>query len=187
MKFTGFENIDPAIRSIILITVAASYPAWGLGFEIGAYGRLFFDKLFVAWSISTALLVVMLFIPRSKLKVPKMAWYATVIPSLWLLMALAFRAAPEVKMLGQALTAIGFVAYAVCFPYVIYMTVSLAYPELNQVNRLKPGLAVGAIIALLVLAGFFAGKNHSYFLTCEDFEITGSYVPENCARSRPRL
>jgi hypothetical protein len=101
-------------------------------------------------------------------------------------MALVFRAAPEVRLLGQALTAIGFVAYAVCFPYVIYMTVSLAYPELNQVNRLKPGLAVGAIITLLVLAGFFAGKNHCYFLTCEDFEITGSHVPENCARSRPR-
>ena len=81
---------------MVLITVAIAYPAWNFGFDLGAFGRLFFDKVFVAWSISTALFFVLLFIPRTKLQVPKLAWYATVIPSLWLVLALTVRTAPPI-------------------------------------------------------------------------------------------
>ena len=68
----------------------------------------------------------MLFIPKTKLRVPKLAWYATVIPSLWLVLALTVRAAPDVQLLGYALTEIGLFAYVACFPYVIYLSVSVA-------------------------------------------------------------
>lgn len=37
MKFSGFENIDAGVRSAILISVAASYFAFDLGFEFGAH------------------------------------------------------------------------------------------------------------------------------------------------------
>ena len=60
MKLSGFEQLDPGVRAFILITVAIAYPAWEFGFEIGAFGRLFYEKVFVAWSISTALFVVLL-------------------------------------------------------------------------------------------------------------------------------
>lgn len=73
MKFSGFEEIDPGVRAFILIVIAIAYPAWDVGFELGAYGRLFFEKIFVAWSISTALFIVLVVIPRDKLRVPTVA------------------------------------------------------------------------------------------------------------------
>ena len=180
MKFSGFEDIDPGVRAFILIVIAIAYPAWDVGFELGAYDRLFYEKIFVAWSISTALLVVLLVVPRDKLRVPRIAWIATAVPSLWLVLALSIRTAPDVKLLGYALTAAGFVAYLACFPYVVYMAVSIAYPDLLRLTRRRSQIGLTAIILGLVGVGFIAGKNHSHFLTCEDFEISGHYVPADC-------
>ncbi len=186
MKFSGFEEIDPGVRAFILIIIAIAYPAWDLGFELGAYGRLFYEKVFVAWSISTALLIVLLVVPREKLQVPMLAWFATAIPSLWLILALGIRVAPDVKFLGYALTTAGFLAYVACFPYVVYMAVSIAYPDLVRLTRRRAQVALPIIIASLLGAGFLAGKNHSHFLTCEDFEISGNHIPADCRQlARP--
>ncbi len=181
MKLSGFENIDPGVRAFILITVAIAYPAWELGFEIGAFGRLFYEKVFVAWSISTALFVVLVIMPKEKFTVPWLAWAATAVPSLWLMLALGVHAAPEVRLLGHALTVIGFIAYLACFPYVIYMAVSIAYPDLLTITRRGPRIAVGGMVLGLVVLGFIAGRHHPQFLTCEDFTISGNYVPADCS------
>ena len=183
MKFSGFEEIDPGVRAFILIVMAIAYPAWDVGFEIGTYGHLFFEKVFVAWSVSTALFVALLVVPKDKFRVPTVAWFATAVPSLWLVLALSIRAAPDVKFLGYALTISGFVAYLACFPYVIYMAVSIAYPELLRVRRRRAQAALTAVILGLVATGFVIGKNHTHLLTCEDFEVSGLYVPADCRPS----
>lgn len=180
MKFSGFENIDPGVRAFILIVIAVAYPAWDAGFELGVFGQLFYEKVFVAWSISTALFIVLLVLPKDKLRVPTIAWFATLIPSLWLVLALAIRAEPDVRLLGYALTATGFVAYLACFPYVIYMAVSIAYPELLRVRKRRAQFALIGVIFGLVAIGYVIGKNHTHLLTCEDFEISGHYVPADC-------
>ncbi len=180
MRLAGFENLDPGVRAFILIVVAIAYPAWSFGFELGAYGRLFLEKIFVAWSVSTALFVTFVLVPKDKLQVPRLAWFVTAFPSLWLLFALAIRATPDVKLLGYALTTAGFIAYLVCFPYVIYMAISIAYPDLLRMEKPRSRIILGAIIFGLIAAGFLMGKNHQYFLTCEDFEVSGNYVPQEC-------
>ncbi len=180
MKFSGFEEIDPGVRAFILIVIAVAYPAWDFGFELGAFGRLFFEKIFVAWSMSTALFVVLLVLPKDKLTVPPLAWFATAFPSVWLVLALGIRATPEVELLGHALTAAGFIAYLACFPYVVYMAVSIAYPALLRVRRRRSRVALSVIILGLIGAGFVVGQNHQHLLTCADFEISGNYVPADC-------
>ena len=94
MKFSGFENVDPGVRSFILISVALAYPAWDFGFDFGVYGRLFFEKIFLAWSISSALLIALIVLPKENLEIPRIAWFATAIPTVWLLLVLINRAAP---------------------------------------------------------------------------------------------
>jgi len=182
MKLSGFDDIDPGVRSFILIAVAIAFPAWDFGFEIGAFGRLFFEKIFFAWSISTALLIVLLFIPRNRLQIPRIAWFATAIPSFWLVLAITTRLAPDDQVLRLALTVFGFIAYLACFPYVIYMAISIAYPELIRLGRAGPRVGVSVIVLFMAAAGYISGSNHSRLLTCEDFEISGHFVPENCGR-----
>ena len=182
MKTGAFHDLDPATRSFILITIAVAFPAWDLGFEIGAYGRLFFEKVFVTWSISTAMLIVLLMLPRKNLRVPRIAWFATAIPSLWLLFALVAHATPDVPLYTHALTIVGFVTYLACFPYVIYMSISIAYPDLLKLERALPKIGLTSVIVIMLAGGYVVGSNHSLFLTCEDFEISGNHVPEDCGQ-----
>ena len=180
MKFSGFENVDPGVRSFILISVALAYPAWDFGFDFGVYGRLFFEKIFLAWSISSALLIALIVLPKENLEIPRIAWFATAIPTVWLLLVLINRAAPADQLLRQTVTGIGFVAYLACFPYVIYMALAIAYPDFVRMQKKGPGIGVILVVLFMGATGYIAGSNHAYLLTCEDFEISGSYVPADC-------
>jgi hypothetical protein len=138
VKISGFENIDSGVRSAIVISVAASYFAWDIGFDFSVYGTIFFDKVFLVWSISFALLMIFIIIPQKILPVPRSLWVATAIPTLWVLVGLANRAAPDEILFRHALTILGFVAVLVCFPYVAYVITSVIYPDFTRMNRVAP-------------------------------------------------
>ena len=57
MKYTGFEDIDAGVRSAILISVAAAYFAYDIGFELGAHGSIFFEFAAVVVSFPYVLYV----------------------------------------------------------------------------------------------------------------------------------
>ena len=180
MKFSGFENIDAGVRSAILITVAAAYFAFDLGFEFGVHGQIFFEKIFFVWSITLALLIIFIIIPKRLLPVPPLLWVATAIPTLWLLVGLANRAAPDEFLFRHTVTILGFVAVLVCFPYVVYVIASVIYPDFTKMDRAAPKFGIVLVISIMVLAGYLVGSNHEHFLTCDDFDIAGQHVPDGC-------
>ena len=90
-----FYEIPPVARSFILLCVALAYAAWDIGFELGAHGRIFFEKLFMVWAISTALLISLLILPNKKRKVPYVAFAVTAFPSVWLILAMLARTSPD--------------------------------------------------------------------------------------------
>ena len=181
MKFSGFENVDAGVRSSIVISVAAAYFAWDIGFDFGVHGTIFFDKVFLVWSISLALLIIFIIVPKKILPVPRALWVATAIPTLWVLVGLANRAAPDEILFRHALTILGFVAVLVCFPYVAYVIVSAIYPDFTRMNRTAPKAGIALVVGIMVLAGYLVGSYHDHFLTCEDFEMSGQHVPADCS------
>ena len=184
MKFVDFQNIDAGTRSAILISVAAAFFAWDIGFELGVYGQIFPEKVFFAWSITTALLIMFVWIPKEELPVPPSLWVATAIPTLWLIVVLVNRAAPDEWLLRHVVTVLGFAAVLLCFPYVIYVSLSLLYPDVLKTKRSASKAGIIFVVIFMLLAGFFIGANHHWFLTCEDFEISGSHVPSDCVPHR---
>jgi len=182
VKPTGFENIDAGTRAIILISVAAAFFAWDIGFEFGAYGSIFFEKVFAAWSISLALLIIFIIIPKRLLTVPPTLWVATAISTLWLCIALVNRAAPDEILFRHLLTVLGFLVVLACFPYVAWVVVSVLYPDFAHIREIGPRLGIIFIIVIMVFVGYLIGSNHYRFLTCEDFELSGQSVPSNCSQ-----
>ena len=118
MEFKGFEDIDAGIRSAILISVACSFFAFDLGFEFGAHGTIYFEKVFFVWSVSFAMLLIFIIIPKRQLPVPPSLWVATAIPTLWVLIMLADRAAVGDIWIRHALTIAGFLAVLGLLPYI---------------------------------------------------------------------
>ena len=143
MKLSAFESLNPTARSFILLTVAVAYPVWDVGFELGAYGQLFFEKLFLVWTVATGMLIALFALPGQRVRIPKTALAATAFPSLWLVLAMVARASPESDGIRYALFASGLVAYLVCLPYVVYMAVSLMYPELVRRDNVRPSATPG--------------------------------------------
>ena len=181
------SEIPPVARSFILLCVALAYAAWDIGFELGAHGRIFFEKLFMAWSIATALLIALLVIPRDRKRLPLTAIAVTAFPSVWLILVLLARATPDTPGLDALLFVTGLVVYLACFPYVIYLGVSIAYPDLLAHNDRRPRLVMLMIVVALLAAGYLMGTHHQRLISCEDFEIAGQHVPENCRPESPRL
>jgi hypothetical protein len=182
MKFSGLENIDAGVRSSLVISVAAAYFAFDIGFDIGVYGRIFFDTVFLIWSVSLALLMIFTIIPKEILPVPRSLWVATAIPTLWVLIGLANRASPDEVLFRYALTILGFMAVLCCFPYVIYIITSVIYPDFTRMNRAAPKAGILLVIGTIAIVGYLVGSNHERFMTCEDFELSGQNVPTNCSR-----
>ena len=51
----------------------------------------------------------------------------------------------------------------------------------------RPRLAMLVIVVTLLAAGYRMGAHHQRLISCEDFEIAGQHVPENCRPETPRL
>ena len=51
----------------------------------------------------------------------------------------------------------------------------------------RPRLAMLVIVVTLLAAGYLMGAHHQRLISCEDFEIAGQHVPENCRPETPRL
>ena len=170
----------------MLMTIAIAYPMWDVGFEIGVYGKIFFEKIFSVWAVSTALLVALILVPRRFLEVTTPMLVATAFPSLWFGIALIARWLPELTVMGKVVFATGLVIYLGCVPILIYMIVALAYPEFLSVERKAPRVGLATVAALFLLAGFVVGSNHYHLLTCEDFELSGANVPAGCREIRPK-
>lgn len=180
MNSSSLRTIDEGVRSIVLICVAGAYLAWDIGFELGAYGRVTFDKIFIVWSVSLALLIVSAIIPKRILPVPAPLWFATAVPFLWLCIAMVNRAAPDEVMIRYLLTILGMIAVLACFPYVAFVLMTILYPDFANIAERRVKYAVLVTGVLMVCAGYFIGTHHERFITCEDFEISGEYIPEDC-------
>jgi hypothetical protein len=182
MKIKGLENIDAGVRSAILISVACAYFAWDLGFEFGVHGTIYFEKIFFVWSISLALLLIFIIIPKNQLPVPPSLWVAAAIPTLWVLIGLSERAAADEVWIRHALTVVGLIAVLGCIPFLAAVITSVIYPDFTRMDSALPKVGISVVIAAMVMIGYLVGINHHRFLTCEDFELSGQSVPENCSR-----
>jgi len=169
----------------MLMAIAIAYPMWDIGFEIGVYGKIFFEKIFSVWALSTALLIALILVPRRYLAVTTPMLVATAFPTLWFGVALIARWAPELTVMGKVVFVTGLVIYLGCVPILIYMIVALAYPELASFDRRGPRIGLAIVVAMFLLAGLVVGKNQYHLLTCEDFELSGANVPADCREIRP--
>ena len=181
MNFKGFEDIDAGVRSAILISVACSFFAWDLGFEFGVHGTIYFEKVFFVWSVSLSMLLIFIIVPKRLLPVPPSLWVATAIPTLWVLIGLADRAAMGEIWIRHALTVIGFVAVLGCIPYLAVVLASVIYPDFVKMNKTLPKVGISVVLGIMVIIGYLVGANHQKFLTCTDFELSGQFVPEDCS------
>ncbi|MGI9611262.1 MAG: hypothetical protein ACR2QO_00015 [Acidimicrobiales bacterium] len=164
-----------------MATITLSLLVWPIGFNLGAYGVVFYDDMFRMVVATAATLGVVVVVSSPGRRVPWYVVLALASPACWLVAAvLLFDSVAEAAR-SPGLGTIGLAIVVVSMPITLRILVMLFNPELTGPadRRVRFGSAV--IVVGAALAGFVVGANNDAFLVCDDFKVAGADLPANCA------
>jgi hypothetical protein len=178
MKF--IHDINSTTRTFLLAAVAMAAPAGETGFQLGAWGELFYSRPMGAWAVVTSLLLALLLVPRRKIPVPPAYLLVLIVPSVWILLKMFMLDATGGEVFYPVLFWFGVASYMLCLPFAAYLIIQIINPDLLNLKGLRPKLSLAAILLTMFLIGFTLGRNNHLFVHCEDFTLAGDFPPANC-------
>lgn len=185
MRIETHIELNRTARTFLICAIALAFPFWSAGFELGAYGELFYIRKITAWSTVTAALVALLLIPRKAAPVSPLQLLILAVPSIWLLVAAAIGAQSGGEVLRPVLFVLGTASYLFCLPYAVYLIVQIINPEILSLEGWGPKVRLVALAVVFVAVGFGVGARNDLFMTCQDFEVAGDTPPANCRPANP--
>ncbi|WP_291045378.1 hypothetical protein [Herbiconiux sp.] len=163
------------ITGVLLIGMCVV--VWWPAFTIGAWGEPFFDQALGVWAASTAALIVVLLERRRRGGRKVWRVLALLTPTLWLVLSFVVQDASDDAVLAVAV--IGVVVAVLALPTAIWVLARMVWPELGETTWKERLIVLGAV-GFIAVASFLLGANHSRFLTCEDFSLSGNSEPPGC-------
>lgn len=166
----------PSNRATLLITAGSATVAFSVGFNFGAFGVVFFGQLLTIWVIATVVLIGALVSD-----LPPDTWprrLVLLVPSLWLVAAWIDNtfAFDENEKVVFALT----VAVTLfVLPVVAWILVTAVNADFSDLPGRKKGIVIVSV-GLFMVVGFAFGARNDFYLTCDDFKISGNDLPANC-------
>ena len=163
-------------RAALLIAAGSATVAFTVGFNLGAFGVVFFDQLLVVWVVATIVLVASIVSD-----LPPATWprrLVLLVPSLWLVAAwidnqYSFDNGEKIVF---ALTVI---ITMFVLPAVAWILITAINTDFADLPGRKKGIVI-AIVGLSMLMGFGFGARNDLFLDCQDFKVSGNDLPANC-------
>lgn len=171
-------------RAFVLSAIVLSTGVFGVAFWYGVFGTVFFEHLFYVWVASTVALVASLFVPPIDALPKFMSWrgrFVLVLPSV--LMAITASQGTDLVTTQNGswmVWALNMLIIAITLPYLLYVIILVAVPDIDRLTHPHLRLGVFFITGLIALSGYQIGIHHPRFLTCYDFQVSGSNVPANC-------
>jgi len=185
---TSTQAISKAEAKVFVISVIAlSVTVCNAAFWYGVFGKIFFTHVLYIWVPATAALLASLFVPRMDSPLIRLPWRGRFIlglPTIWLVLG-AFIDVETYRpdSIGTwALWAVTLASAFLTLPYLLYVMILAVVPDIDRLTHMRLRVALPAIVLLMGVAGFVLGKNHTRFLTCENFKVGGHYIPEDCRK-----
>ena len=174
------KDIEPKWRTLVVASVALAYPVGITGFELGAYGELFFDNILSAWFTVTAVLVILVALPGRRLHLPRTHIWILAFPSLWMLSRFIVGLSSPSDLIHPLLFIAGAISFALCVPYAIYLIVRIANPELPDIRDTRLRIVLAMIAIAFFGAGYGIGLRNDLFQTCEELAVHDEELPAHC-------
>lgn len=176
------EKTQPGTHFFIAAIVVA-VAIWPIGFNLGAFGTIFFDKLLEIWAISVAALLAGLLVDRQRDRdvLTRTDRILLAMPSLWLLTTmLQFEnGGTAARLLNDALM---FATAFFSVPHIIRIVMPIAMPEVLAVRGVRQTLNLLVLTVVIAVASFVIGYRNDLFMTCADFKVAGNDLPTNCRK-----
>ena len=164
-----------------IAAIVVAVAIWPIGFNLGAFGTIFFDKLLEIWAISVAALLAGLLVDRKRDDnvLSELDRVLLALPSLWLLSTMLRFAdgGTAMRLLNDALT---FATAFFSVPHIIRIVMPIAMPEVVAVRGRRQTLNLVVLTVAISVASFAIGYRNDLFMTCADFKVSGNDLPTNC-------
>lgn len=178
------ETTSQEARAFVLSSIAISSGIFGIAFWYGVFGTVFFEHLFYVWVAATVALIASLFVPPLDALPGFMSWrgrFVLALPSAWMIIAaLGGGDSLDLANAGWPDWLLTIAILVITLPYLLYVLIMVAVPDIERLRQPRLRAAIWAIAVGIGLAGFAIGSHHDQFLTCYDFKVSGSNVPDNC-------
>ena len=166
------------LRTLLVSALGTSLAAWDIAFNFAIHGGVFYDKLMAVWVIATVILLAMLLSGQREI-LGRWGVLMLLLPTGWFIfMALSptFAAASYAWLLWTVAGVIFIVAIG-------YILTILAWLIGDEAVTRSPAYRnrLIAIVLFVSIAGYLVGKNHQYFVFCNQFQLAGDSVPADCA------
>ena len=170
--------------AFFIAALAIAQAVWTISFNLGAYKDVFFEHLFMVWAASIAALLARVFIGKTAEGEHYFSWFGSLLllaPSLWVITEVVSLGSNSILVewfrIGMTLLTIG-----VALPYTVYIILNTALPEVAEIQHPRLMLGLFVISVVVAVLAFTVGAKNYYFMSCHDFSIAGSSLPENCYR-----
>ncbi len=168
-------------RATLLITAGSASVAFTVGFNLGAFGVVFFDKLLAVWVIATVI-----FVGSIVSDLPPRTWprrLVLLVPSLWLIAAWidnAYSFDSDERIVFALTVAVTMFV----LPVVGWILITTINSDFAELPGRKKGIVI-ATVGLALIIGFGIGARNDLLLNCGDFKISGNDLPANCVELTP--
>ncbi|MFB2585065.1 hypothetical protein [Herbiconiux liukaitaii] len=166
---------DSRQRVTAVLVIGMSVVVWWPAFTIGAWGDLFFDQVLGVWAAATAALLVVLLEPGGRHKVRRAL--ALITPSLWVVLMFVVQDLNDGLVLLVAL--VGAAVALLALPTAMWVLARMVWPDFGETTWRMRFVVLGAV-GFIAVVSLLLGANHSRFLTCEEFAISGNSEPPGC-------
>ena len=175
-------------KVFVISAIALSATVSSAAFWYGVFGTIFFERLFYVWVAATAALLASLFVSQVDTPPIRLPWrgrFVLALPTVWLVLS-AFVDIEEYRPDSPgswALWVVSVVSAFLTLPYLLYVIIVAAVPDIDRLKHPKLRVALFGIVLATAIAAFVVGKNHPLFLTCENFKVAGDDIPKNCRKA----
>ena len=174
-------DTTPSSRATLLITAGSATVAFSVGFNLGAFGVVFFDQLLTVWVAATVILVASIFSD-----IPPDTWprrLVLLVPTLWIVAAW-IDSSFSINSNERFVFALTVVTTLFVLPVVAWILITVINTDFERLPGRNKGIVI-ATVGLFIIVGFAFGARNDMFLDCEDFKISGNDIPTNCSPATP--
>ena len=177
---TNETVLNSNIRNFVLSAIALGLVVWDLSFNLGVYGVIFYEKIFTVWVVCTVVLIANFCLPKKHRYLNPWGIFAMITPSFWFALEYWDYIVDLDTILGFISFWLAFLIMLICLPYGAYIVISFTQADALKLRPRRLFGVLAGITLFIAIVGYGLGVNHRLVLTCKDFEVAGSKVPENC-------
>ncbi len=171
-------------QRFVLLAVGGAPLAWDIGFNLGAFQNISYERTFFVIAAAIGLVLALLVIGGQGQELFELQRRDTLllpIPLIWLITTLSLSAVVGrghwVLVLVQIVGTL--IVFFFWLPYAATILFRILQPDAKRLSNLQRKQLV-AIIVFVGVLGWLVGHNHFLFLSCEEFQASGYDAPANC-------